>query len=417
MSGRALAINAIWSLIDHLLFRGSLMLATIILARGLTTANFATYSYFQLTISMLAAYAAFGMGVAASRFFAQLGRQRDAADQPPISTLWLLSLLGSGLFACLVIAVPGGWLSAGLAVPGWFLALGCFVMAIGVVPGGAVIGLELFRQATFVSLLSGLVLLGGTAWAAKQGSAQIGMATLVVAFLFKGAGDALLVVREVGVDRLFGGLWLRQKDVRKVLGFAGPMLAVSLISGSGSWLLGRMILSRPEGDYAFAMYSIGLQWFSLALLFPGMLSRVILPRLVRAGSVGEQADVDGRALVRHGALMTVACAVAVTVAAVVVGPWLLQVYGDNYAVGRWFIGAFMLAGVLSAPANLLGNAIIARDGQMVWLLLMAAWLVVLLACGVFTARAGEWSGPFSQGFAAFVLTCLAFLVANRRRLV
>ena len=73
LNPRVLAKNAFWALLCHVLSRGSLMLAAILLAREFETSSFAAYSYFQLTISMLATYAAMGLGVAASRFFAEAG--------------------------------------------------------------------------------------------------------------------------------------------------------------------------------------------------------------------------------------------------------------------------------------------------------------------------------------------------------
>lgn len=313
--------------------------------------------------------------------------------------------------------IPEIWLSAGLAVPRWLLALGVFVMALGVVPGGAIMGLELYRQSAFVSFLSGLTLLSGAWWAAVQGSVQIGMATLVFAFFLKSGGDAFLVLRNVGFTRLFGGTCLRQKEIRRVLGFAGPMLAVSFLSGTGAWLLGRMILGGPGGEHAFALYSIGLQWFALALLLPGMLSRVALPRLVRANRFSEQGASDSRVLVQQGTLMTVLAAAGVAIVGFALGPWLMELYGNKYDAGRWFIAAFMLAAIFSAPANLVGNAIVASDGQGRWLTLTVVWFAALITAGVLSLQMGAWSGAVSQGFAAAVLSALALLTARKRELI
>lgn len=393
------------------------MLATIVLARNLDTTAFATYSYFQLTIAMLATYAALGMGVTASRFFAEIGHENVDRDPPPIGTLWWLSVLMATTFAVSVVLIPQSWLDAGFPIPRYLLALGVFVMALGVVPGGAILGLEMYRQSAYVSCVSGLVLLGGAWWAALNGSEKIGMATFVIAFLIKSIGEALLVLRKIGAPRLVVGMSLHRKEVERVLGFAGPMFAVSLLSGSGAWLVGRMILRGPGGEHAFALYSIGLQWFALALLLPGMISRVVLPRLVRTGLTCNQGIGDSRTLVRSGVLMTVLAATAVAIIAIALGPWLLQIYGDKYDAGRWFIAAFMLAAVLGAPANLVGNAIVARDGQVRWFFFTLGWLAALVAVTHFSLSMGAWAGAISQGTAAAVLSTLALLTARKNRLI
>lgn len=417
MSTRVLLNNAFWSLVSHLLFRGSLMLATIFLARHLDTSGFAKYSYFQLTVAMLATYAALGMGVTASRLFAEVGHEKTGSEPPPIGTLWCLSLIVSAAFAGLVMGIPTNWLSSELAVPRWLLALGAFAMALGVVPGGAIIGLEMYRQATYVSFLSGLILLTGTWWAAMQGSEKIGMASLIIAFVIKSGGDTLLMLRHVSISRLLAGTCRRRKEIVRIFGFAGPMLAVSFIAGSGAWLLGRMILAGPGGEHAFALYSIGLQWFALALLLPGMISRVVLPRLVRTDTRSEQGEEVGRMLVRRGALITLTAAAGVAIVGIALGPWLLEMYGDKYDAGRWFIAAFMLAAILSSPANLVGNAIVARDGQVKWLFLTLAWLAALLTAAKFALPLGAWAGAVSQGAAASVLSALALFSARRSRLI
>ena len=414
---RMLANNAFWSLMGHLLFRGSLMVATIFLARHLDTRDFATYSYFQLTIVMLATFAELGMGVAASRFFAEIGHESKVRDPPPIGTLWCLSLIVSVAIAGVVLMIPVNWLSAGLAVPGWLLAMGAFSLGVGVVPGGAMLGLEQYRQSALVAALGGLTMLGGATWAALQGSAMIGMVALVFAFLVKSGGDLLLVLRSVGSTRLFGGRRMHRKDIGRVLGFVGPLSVVTLVSGAGAWLLGRMILGGPGGEHAFALYSIGMQWFALALLLPGMISRVTLPRLVRIDLSSEAGAADSRTLVRRGAVVTILSGVAVAAGGIAAGPWLLWMYGASYDAGRWFIAAFLLAAVFSAPANLLGNAIIARDGQWRWLLLTLVWLAALLAAGRFSISVGAWAGAVSQGFAAAVVSALALYTARKRQLI
>ena len=92
MSARLLATNAVWSLVGHILHRGSLMLGAILLARSLATDSFAAYSYFQMTVSMLSTYAALGLGVTASLHFAELGHE-NGGPPAPIGTLLAISLV------------------------------------------------------------------------------------------------------------------------------------------------------------------------------------------------------------------------------------------------------------------------------------------------------------------------------------
>ena len=132
---KTLLTNAGWSAAAHLLERGSLVLVSIILSRMLATEGFAAYGYFQMTVSMLAAYAAMGLGVTASKFFAESDQQSGDA-MPPLGTLWALSVLSGLLMALVVLLVPSSWFESGLNIPSWLLAVGVFVLSLGVIPGG-----------------------------------------------------------------------------------------------------------------------------------------------------------------------------------------------------------------------------------------------------------------------------------------
>jgi O-antigen/teichoic acid export membrane protein len=416
MSARVLATNAFWSLLSHLFSRGSLMLSAVILARNLDTESFAAYSYFQLTVSMLAAYAAMGLGVSASRFFAEIGYEKSDTDPPPVGTLWTLSVLLAGGAFVLIMLIPSAWINAGLVVPKWLLAIGVLALGMTVVPGGAILGLERYKQATLISAVSGATMLLLVWWASARGSPTLAMGAIALSAFLQAAGESVIVIRAIGWKTIALGFRLRPQDVRRVLSLAGPMFFVTLVAASGSWLLGRMILHGAGGKPAFALYVIGLQWFSLGLLLPGMFSRVILPRLVRNASADVPA-ISGKQVVIQGSMMATATAAMMALLGALFGPWLLLIYGANYQADRWFVAAFLGAAVLSAPANTVGNAIVANEGQKTWLLLTVLWFLVLLVSGAVAAPLGALSGAVAQATAAAALTLTAVMAARAKRLI
>src|SRR5690606_31752242 len=75
-------------------------------------------------------------------------------------------------------------------------------------------------------------------------------------------------------------LFFRKDIFVSITKFVGPLVFITILAASSSWILGRLIL-KDYGEHTFAAYSIGLQWFALALFIPGMISRVVLPRLIR----------------------------------------------------------------------------------------------------------------------------------------
>lgn len=409
--------NAAWSLIAHLLGRGSLVVASILLARSLKTTEFAAYSYFQLTVSMLAAYSAMGMGVAASRFFAEAGHVPEDRT-PPIGTLWVLSSFAGLVFALAVLGLPTSWVEGGLELPRWLLSLGVFVMTLGVVPAGGILGLERYREATLAAAAAAVIVVTGSLLAGRAGSAAGAMWAFVLASLVQTAGNAWVVVRKIGLPSLIASNRYRAQDLGKIAGFAGPMTVVSLLSASGAWVVGRIILAGNSGEQGFALYIIGLQWFSLALLLPGMLSRVILPRLIRGRlELGVPMAIAPSVLVRQGAYLTLATAIAMCLVGALLSPWLWALYGIDYGPGAWLIIAFMAAAIPAAPVNTLGNAILADDGQMGWLLATGVWFACLIVLAGASAPLGVWSGAIAHGIAYSLMIVFVVRMTRQRNLV
>jgi O-antigen/teichoic acid export membrane protein len=412
---RILATNASWSLLNHLLSRGSFMVAAVILARALEPGEFALYSYFQLTVSMLAAYAAMGLGVTASRFFAELGHQGPKQDEAPIGTLWFLSLIAALMAAFVMLVLPDHVVKAGLDIPRSFMVIGVLLLVLNVVPGGAILGLERYRIATLISALSGMTAILGAYVAASKGEPSLAILGMIGAFLVQALGHTAIVIWLIGSGHLISTLRLDRRNITRVFSMAAPMLMVTLMAASGTWILGRIILAQPDGEHAFAYYSIGLQWFALALLLPGMLARVALPILVRSAATMEHQK--ALLVARQTALLAMATGISMAIFATLFGPWLISIYGENYSAGRWFISAFMLAGVILAPVNVMGNAIIAYDGQWQWLIVTVVWFVSLGAIGIFTNGLGYWTGAISLTGAALVMALSAGLFAKSRRLI
>ncbi len=94
-----LAVNTFWKLMSHVLSRGSLIVASIILARSLDQIAFAEFSYFQLTAVTVAAYAGMGLGVTASKYFAEAAVIGNARDHQALTLIWLISISVSILFS------------------------------------------------------------------------------------------------------------------------------------------------------------------------------------------------------------------------------------------------------------------------------------------------------------------------------
>jgi O-antigen/teichoic acid export membrane protein len=321
MRFRLLADRAFWSLLARLLARGSLVVASMILARRLSATDFAAYSYFQLTIAVLATYATFGMSVTASKFFAE-EQVAQENTQPALGTLWVLSILAGSVFALLIFLVPAEFVGAGLPVPRYLLAVGLLALALCVVPDGGILGLEKYRAAVVTEILSASTVISGAAFAAATDAPLVAMWSLVLAAVVRSVGNTVIVVRQIGWKKIARGLTVDRATLSRILSFMGPMTCVSMLAASGPWLIGRILLRSDDGPEHFALYAIGLQWFALALFLPGAISRVALPFFVRILASPNADTASGAAAVRFMAWTSFMAGGIVCVIAAMLSPWL-----------------------------------------------------------------------------------------------
>ena len=385
------------------------MLSAVVLARALSPADFASYGYFLSTVAMLATYAALGLGVTASRLFAAVGHVDDR-DTPPIGTLLSLALILTFVSLFLVLLIPSEWLNAGLSVPKWMIALGVAVAVANVVPGGGILGLEKYREATVASAFSATCVLTFTAIAGYCQNPMLGMWGIVAGMATQTVGQLAVIIRVAGWRNVTGSVRWSVADLRRLAGFAGPMFVVSILAGSGTWIVGRIILS-DSGEQEFAAYTIGLQWFALGLLLPGIVSRVMLPRLVRSH------DQDAKRLVHHGVALALGPSVMFALAGILLGPQLIKLYGNEYLSYVLLIPSYLLVAVLYAPIDTIGNAILAKDGQRTWLRIHFITFVTLLASLLAVAEKTALWASFAHALAALLMMTMAVLSGRKLGLV
>tara|TARA_R110001592_G_scaffold85363_1_gene252202 strand:+ start:5960 stop:7204 length:1245 start_codon:yes stop_codon:yes gene_type:complete len=414
MSIKALAGNAAWSMFAHLMGRGSLIAATMILSNKLITSDFATYSYFLLTVSMLSAYAALGMGVTASRYFAEVDVVSDEKLQP-LGALWLLSIIIGAIISLVIFLLPTTLISGGLNLPSWLLALGVFVLITGVVPSGGILGLEQYKKYAFFSSLAAVILIVGVLNLPESNIVYIAILLFIASMAIQSLGSSIVVLKKVGFKRIYSTCALNKSSIVSIFSFAGPMVLVSLMAASGSWLVGRIILSGESGEYQFALYSIGLQWFSLVLFIPGMVSRVILPRLVR--DAASKIKSKGLTLTTQASFLAAVAAVFTATAGSLLSPFILELYSNEYRVNAWFLIFFMIVAIPASPANTLGNAIVSQNGQWKWLLATFFWFICLVVASLLFVSFGALAGAFAYIISYALLTIQALILAKKMRLI
>lgn len=403
--------NAVGSIFD----RGSIVALTAMLSGALSPIAFSAFGQFQLTLTMLAAFASVGLAVSTSRIFAEHDAGRSD-DLPMIGTMWLLSLFAAlclGLTITL-ISLVGPMIHTGL--PPAFLLLGLTVLTLGVVANGGVLGFGLFREAAIVSIVTAAVVLGIGALAAVQRSLFLAAIAVIAGYGVNSLLASWLIFRRVSFGQLFSRQTLTRDAVMGVGRLVGPLAFVTLLAASGNWLLGQMLHLGVDATRAFSSFVIGLQWYALVQFLPSLLSRAIFPSIVR-NSLAESGRAAGRKELWQAAALSVLSAALVAVGIAVLSPVLARLYAPDAVQGGVILTVFAVAALPQSVANMFGNVLVAARLQSRWASLTLQWFAVLLISALALVRYGAIGMAGALFIGGCYLALMAVVAARREGLV
>jgi len=415
---KKLKINILYSTLSQLLTRGGFVVASMILANSLTTSAFAEYSYFQLTINMLASYASLGISVASSRTFANI-RSRTPPTGDELIALWVLPIATSFAMVVFICIDPLELTYQAGDISKLIFALAIGAVVLGSVSVGAINGLEMFRISMFVSIGNFIILFCGSTLAANHSSLHLAAAGLTVAVFFKFSAETLLIFNFARhLAKPTSPLNILKK-VPAAFSIIGPSAIITLCSASAAWIIGRLVLSQ-SGSVQFSLYAIGLQWYAFALFIPGVISRVLFATQVRIAQSQKKGSRNERnKLLASGIKANLISSLLFFSIGAPFSPILIRLYSEEYSSGYLVIVAFLAAGVSFSITNVIGDVLIAENRQIQKMYATVAWLVLLVTLAYFTAGRGALIAAtcflVSGLFLASVFSLLVFGTPAKRQ--
>lgn len=406
-SFKKLMKKSFWVISSQIFSRGSILLSSILLARNFTVGEFANYNYFLMTVNFIASISAFGMGVTASRYFSELSFKPSKENSEIAGTIWMLSVLVTIISSISLIIYFSiydlNYLNSG------YIVFAVILMGLLIVPNGAIIGLELYRKMSVYYFINALILILFVIKSIEDKDINIAIYGFLISLFIQLILTTSTVLKTLKKSKNYIILF-KKNHIKKVLNFSLPMLATSILVASSSWIVSSLVL-KEMGEYQFAVYSIGLQWFSIVLFIPGVLSQVIMPRLVK-----EQDNLEEKKkTIRQMLAVNFSITLALLILGGVFSPLILEFYGHNYTDYWYIIPIFLLAAVMYCPANILGNSIVVRLGSMVWLKITFIWFLMflLLSCvGCMYFDNIIWI-VFFQTLSSLILFMISFFYVKR----
>jgi O-antigen/teichoic acid export membrane protein len=307
-----------------------------------------------------------GVSVAAVRFIGDsLGRNEPARIERLIAWAWrvegLAALVGGGTLA--VAAYAGAdpraaWL---------FAAVACSVGVLHSVPSALLIGMQRWRDASIVGLVTGAIAMAATVAVLAAGGGITGMfaveaavAVVNLAWTTVLARRALGRVASRATDRFDRQAWreLRARTWRYALPASYGVLLTLVVWRRSEFFF----LERYSTDTQIALYSVVFAVVAALTQFPEVIGAVALPAVATLSGAGEADRI--RAGFARGLRLVALVALPTTAAALALGPRLLRlVFGEDFE-GTAPVLLIMVAPFPLLPLLSLSRSVLAGLGRL-----------------------------------------------------
>lgn len=415
--GRRLARGVFWSVAGAFAGRGLALATSIITARILGKSGFGEFGIIQSTVQMFVTFAAFGMGVTATKHVAEF-RQTDPERAGRIIGLSSLTSWLSGFGAALTLALFAPWLASHtLAAPhlAGALRLAAICLLFSVVSEaqiGTLSGFEAFRKRSttqFIGALAGLpVSVAGVYWWGLLGAVW-GFAASLALQVFLNFVALRQEARRAGVPISWR---LSRGEFAVFCGFSLPTLLGAALYVPAMWIANAVMVNVPNGYGEMGIFNAADRWRTAIRFLPFLLSGVALPMLSSLQGKSNREKYN-RVLVTNVKL-SFGLAMAAAVPIALLSYWIMASYGHGFAEGRWVLITLAAVSVITATSWILGNALTSDGRVWVTFFLNLSWAAVLLSISWLLRFRGAQGLAYAYLAAESVrLACMWVVTKNR----
>jgi FkbM family methyltransferase len=395
-----------FNLIGTVFNQGSTFVVNIVVANLLGRQIFGEYAIVQNTLVAVSVFVQLGIGYVATKYVAEFrSTDRERAGRI-LGMLCGLSITLAGI-ASFTLLFLARWLAASvLKAPtlGPTLAIGSAVLLFAVLNGfliGTLAGLEGYRVLAKALAFGGtayLIVCSGFAWRGGLNGAIGGQAI---------SGCVLFVMLAFALRRecLRQGIRINYRRAANewpiIVKFAVPGALSGFTSAPALWFASALLVRQPDGFSQMAIFSASFSLMAAVLLLPSIANNVGMSLINHHKGTGN--SLEYRQIFWVNLAVTTAIVVAGAVAAAVLGPELLRLFGKNFKNGYTTLLILLVAAVPQGLAVALYQIIqsqakmwlsflavsVPRDALIV---ILAYWLIPTHgASGVAFGYAAAWS--------------------------
>ena len=385
------------------------MISLMVVARLIGREQFGELGIIQSSIGMFQVFAAFGMGVTATKHVA-VYRHTNPERAGRIIMLTALFSSATGTCMALVLWLFSPWLSTSilnapqLVIPLRISALMLIFSGWTSAQTGSLAGFEAFRTIArinfFVGLSSMPVIIVGALWGGVKGAVWGLVITMAINAIFNNLALRARMHKE-GIPATLDGWY---NELQMLWKFTLPAVLGGAMVPPVNWLGTAMLVRQPNGFAEMGIFAAANQWFSVLLFLPSMINSTILPILAETAGARDFSKL--KKILFLGIKISFICVIPFAGVIAILSPYIMSCYGAVFQEGWPVLIMISMAAIVAGIQNLFGNTLASINRMwlhfimnLIWATLFLTILLLLLhsgwgALGIATAQFASYMGRF-----------------------
>lgn len=358
--------DSFWAVFGNGFGNALMLLAGILIARFLGKDLYGEYGVVKTTMFYIASFATFGLGFTSTKYIASSIKENPACLKSIVRSSMMITLLFSGLIAgLLLIFAPlvAQFLEEDcLVFPLRALAIVIVFKAITTTQIGILSGFKDFQHIAYNSLGSGFVMLALcvplTYFFGLKGS----LLSLLLSQMFNAFINYFSVRNYIGVL----SNQIRKSYTREMLKFSFPVALQESSFTICHWVA-IMLLTKLSSMGELGLYTASVQWNSIILMIPTLLTNVVLSYL----SSSANNEVQHKRNVRIMLLVNFVCTLIPFIVVYLLADVVASFYGPTFSAMSGVLRICTFSTIFEAVASVFKSNLLAKGRP---------WLLFSLRC-------------------------------------
>jgi len=388
------ARGAFWAILGTVISQGLLLASSVVVARFLGRQGFGELGIVRATVGMFSILAGLRLGLTATKHIAEF-RTSDPARAGRVVALSSVAVttaaaLGAGLLLVVSPYLATHTMQAPHLTGVLMISAGLlFCNALTGVQQGVLAGLEAFKAIAKVSVIRGvlgfpLMIAGVYFW---------GLPGVMAGLVASNAAACLINHAALRRETRKAGIHVTCRGIRRELPilwtFSLPAFLSAALVAPVMWLAGTMLVRQPNGYAQMGLFEAASRWGKMLLILPGLLGSVAMPIL--SERLGAADGTQMRRTLRISLLTNAALVIPLAALLAALSPWVMSLYGTEFAAGWPILMLVLGAAVLIALQTSAGQIITATGRMWTGAAMNFGWAFILLVSCRLLFDAG-WGG-------------------------